>query len=369
VEFSTVRHPSPKSPRRPYIDWLRGVAVLIMIEWHVVDAWTTDESRTGNVFAVLAMLGGLAAPLFLFLAGVAIPFAAASHQRKNRALAPGSLESVRAAAWALQKRGLEVILIAHLFRFHSYLWNLWGRFDGVFKPDILNILGLGMVAAAWCWGRSSTLSKRILWLLVPAAIILLLAEPSRTWGWPTLMHLRLEAYIRPNGWGQFAIFPWAAFVFVGAAVGEWIAQSRAAERERSFHGQLALAGAAITVAGIIAIFIPSPFHTSFWTTSVAYFLIRVGAMTLALAVAWLWMSRASSARWSPVVFFGQTSMFVYLVHVELAYGLFSAAWKRSMSIPQAALAYVAFTILMLWLARLWTKRTSAGPWIPEHLRA
>src|SRR5262245_18802455 len=104
-----------------------------MIEWHVVDAWTTDESRTGGVFAALAMIGGLAAPLFLFLAGVAVPFAARSHVRKGR--------SITEAAWAVQKRGWQVFFIAHVFRFHSYLWNLWGRWDGVFKPDILNVLG------------------------------------------------------------------------------------------------------------------------------------------------------------------------------------------------------------------------------------
>jgi len=339
-----------------------------MIEWHVVDAWTTTESRVGYVYAALAMVGGFAAPLFLFLAGVAIPFAAASHQRKS-GMTPRSRESVRAAAWALQKRGWQVVLIAHLFRFHSYLWNLWGRWDGVFKPDILNILGLGLVAAAWCWGRSAVPARRIAWLLLPAAIILLLTPASRLWLWPTLLHLRLEAYIRPNGWGQFAIFPWAAFVFVGAAIGEWIAQPRPAENERRFHGQLALGGAAITIAGIVAYFVPSPFGQSdFWTTSASYFLLRTGVMTMAMSGAWLWMSRRAGQHWSPVVLFGQTSMFVYLVHVELAYGLFSAAWKRSLTIPEAAIAYVLFTALMLVAAKWWVERT-ARPWIPEHLRA
>ena len=346
--------------RRPYIDWLRGIAVLIMIEWHVVDAWTTDQSRTGNMFAALAMIGGLAAPLFLFLAGVAVPFAARSHLRKGR--------SIREAAWAVQKRGWQVFLIAHAFRLHSYLWNLWGRWDGVFKPDILNILALGLVAAAWGWGRATTFKQRLVWLLLPAAIILLLAQPSRGWWWPTLLHLRVEAYIRPNGWGQFAIFPWMAFVFVGAAVGEWIAQARPVEEESRFHRQLALVATATLVAGVVAIFVPSPLHTNFWTTSVAYFLIRVGAMTLALAGAWLLFSGRGAKRENPIVFFGQTSMFVYLVHVELAYGLFSAAWKKSLSIPEAAIAYVIFAALMWAAAKLWVRRT-ASPWIPEHLKA
>jgi len=361
--FSTGRDPSPsmpRSPRRPYIDWLRGVAVLFMIEWHVVDAWMNDASRQGGSFTALALVGGLAAPLFLFLAGVAIPFAAASQQRKGL--------SLREAAWALQKRGWQVFLIAHVFRLQSFLWNPWARVDSIFKPDILNILGLGMVLTAWCWGRASTLRQRVLWLLVPAALILLLAPLSRGWWWPTLLYPRLEAYIRPNSWGQFTLFPWVAFVFVGACIGEWIAQPRPAAQERRFHGQLAVAGAAAIIVGALsALFLPSPFaRATFWTTSVDYFLVRTGLMTMALAGAWVWMSGARATRWSPVVLFGQTSLFVYWVHVELAYGMFSAGWKRSLTLPETAVAYVAFTVLMLFAARWWARR-SLQPWIPIHM--
>lgn len=342
-----------------------------MIEWHVVDAWMSDAERQGTQFTVLALIGGMAAPLFLFLAGVAIPFAAASQQRKARGgLDPASLESVRAAAWAVQKRGWQVFLIAHIFRLQSFLWNPWARWDSVFKPDILNILGLGMVLTAWCWGRSSRLTQRVAWLLVPAGVVMLLAPLSRGWWWPTLLQARFEAYIRPNGWGQFTLFPWIAFVLVGAVVGVWIGQARPAEQERRFHGRLALAGAAIIIAGIIDAFVPSPFaHSTFWTTSLSYFLIRTGVMTMALAGAWWWMSRASANRWSPVVLFGQTSLFVYVVHVELAYGILSAAWKKSLTLPETAAAYVVFTALMMWAAQWWTRRTTSGPWIPEHLKA
>ena len=207
------------------------------------------------------------------------------------------------------------------------------------------------------------------WLLVPAGIILLLSPLARDWWWPAQLHVRLEAYIRPNGWGQFALFPWAAFVFVGAAIGQWIAQPRPVEDERRFHGRLALGGAAIIIAGIVAYFAPSPLAPSdFWTTSASFFLIRTGVMTMALSGAWLWMSRRRANRWSPVVLFGQTSLFVYLVHLELAYGLFSAAWKRSHTIPEAAIGYVLLTVIMIVAARWWVNRT-ARPWIPEHLRA
>jgi len=59
--------------RRVYIDWLRGVAVLAMIEWHVFDSWTMQgATRDTDLWSVIMYIGGLAAPLFLFLAGLAI---------------------------------------------------------------------------------------------------------------------------------------------------------------------------------------------------------------------------------------------------------------------------------------------------------
>jgi uncharacterized membrane protein len=35
--------------RRGYLDWLRGLAVLIMIETHVLDSWTRFPDRETRV--------------------------------------------------------------------------------------------------------------------------------------------------------------------------------------------------------------------------------------------------------------------------------------------------------------------------------
>src|SRR5919109_763764 len=60
------------STRRAYLDWMRGLAVLIMIEAHVIDSWTGGADRDGVGFGWSLILGGFGAPLFLFLAGVTV---------------------------------------------------------------------------------------------------------------------------------------------------------------------------------------------------------------------------------------------------------------------------------------------------------
>jgi uncharacterized membrane protein len=142
--------------RRTYIDWLRGVAVLFMIEWHAVDAWTRLDARDSTTFGWLIFIGGWAAPMFLFLAGVSVALGGEAKMARS----PATPAARRAASWALQKRGWEIFLIAHLFRLFSLLLAPGSRWSGVFKPDILNILGLGIVGSAFCWGRIPAADNR-----------------------------------------------------------------------------------------------------------------------------------------------------------------------------------------------------------------
>ena len=66
-----------RATRRHYIDWARGVAVLIMIHAHVLDAWTAPTERKTIAFGYLNVLAGFAAPLFLWLAGFSLMLSAA----------------------------------------------------------------------------------------------------------------------------------------------------------------------------------------------------------------------------------------------------------------------------------------------------
>jgi uncharacterized membrane protein len=349
--------------RLKHIDWLRGVAVLAMIEWHTLDSWTRlGADREGPAWGVVGTIGGLAAPLFLFLAGVALPLALAAGQRRGLGR--------RAAAWQLQKRGWQVFGLAHLFRLQGFLLNPNASWSVLLKPDILNILGLGIVACGFCCGRGSTPHRAVAWLVGPALAIVLITPFVRLWWWPTLLHPSLEAYLRPVGnYGVFSLFPWVAIIFAGAIVGRVIAVSANAAADVRLQVRLALASLGLIASGWIGSYLPAPFGpSSFWTTSLSFFLIRIGLMTLALVAAWLWMRRPTAAHWSPLVLFGQTSLFVYWVHVELAYGVFSYPIQHTLPLPWSIAALVAFTTLMLGAAALWKGRKRPRPLVPSHLR-
>ena len=126
--------------RLDWLDWLRGVAVLVMIEAHTVDAWTQVADRSTLAFGRAFIVGGMGAPLFLFLAGVAVALAAESRVRRSG--------DARAAARSVRRRGWEIFGLAFLFRLQSYLLNPGASVDGLLKVDILNVMGPSIVLSA-----------------------------------------------------------------------------------------------------------------------------------------------------------------------------------------------------------------------------
>jgi uncharacterized membrane protein len=104
--------------RRGYLDWLRGLAVLIMIEAHVIDAWTRAADRSGAAYYWSIVLAGLAAPLFTFLAGLTAVLSAESKARRS--------DRATAAA-AVRRRGWEILGLAFLFRLQAMIVSLGAR--------------------------------------------------------------------------------------------------------------------------------------------------------------------------------------------------------------------------------------------------
>jgi uncharacterized membrane protein len=348
--------------RRQYVDWLRGIAVLLMIMWHSIDAWHEPANRGTGGFLTVAFLAGWPAPLFLFLAGLSMALAGSAR------LAAGFDRS--RIARRLARRGWQVFLIAHLFRLQSFLLNPNASWNAILKPDILNVLGLGMVFSAWLWRHAVTARDRVYWLLLPAVAITFVITPlAPTWWWPTLLYPRLEAYIRPVGnQGQFSLFPAIAFVVAGAFAGTFLGDRATREAESRFHRMAFGVGLLLMVVGIAMDAAPG-LWTIRWNQPAAVVTWRCGAILALLAVSFWWLSGSRRlSRWHPLLVFGQTSLFIYWVHVELSYGSLSYALRQSLTFPSAIAAYVLLTVAMYVAALLWRRRP-AGPLIPPHLRA
>ena len=91
-------------------------------------------------------------------------------------------------------------------------------------------------------------------------------------------------------------------------------------------------------------------------------------MLAMLVGASLWTRRWPAKPASPLVLLGRTSLFVYWVHVEIAYGVLSYPLHRALSLGQSLAGYAGLTVVMYLLASLWLQR-GRGSLTPAHMRA
>src|SRR5215467_1012077 len=113
---------------------MRGLGVLIMLQGHVLDSWVRPQDRSGEWFWLSQFLGGLPAPIFLFLVGVSLALVL----DRLRSKGAGSLSMVQRVV----KRGSFILLLAYAFRVEQFLiWYPASRWQDIFRVDTLNCIG------------------------------------------------------------------------------------------------------------------------------------------------------------------------------------------------------------------------------------
>ena len=342
---ATAATPGVASRREGYIDWMRGLAVIVMVFAHAVDSWARLDQRKSQAYFWFLVVAGMGAPMFLWLAGLSVPLAA--HARMRRGC------SVADASWRLQVRGWQIFGLAMLFRLQAYVFSPGASLAGIFKVDILNVMGVSLVVSAWLWGRSTSSRARIAWALALTAAVVVLSAPLRAWDWPAVLPDPLEFYLRPQpNRTTFTLFPWMAFVPAGLVIGEILALRRPPVR---LHVALLVGGLLGVCTAYWLSFQPTLVPGSqFWTTSPAFFGMRAASLVAVLGLCYflvreggLWQRFTLPRTWSPMQQLGRTSLFVYWIHVEMAYGIFSRPLHKRLSFEGALLATLLLMGLLL----------------------
>jgi uncharacterized membrane protein len=320
-----------------------------MIEAHTLDAWTRLADRGRPSYRWAIVLGGFGAPIFLFLAGVAMALAANARTRRGMSAADAGRRAVR-RAW-------QVFAFAFLFRLQSLLIS-GGGLRAFLKVDILNVMGVSMLVAATLWRLGRSHRTRAVLLATATVVAAMLTPPVRSTPLLDWLPNAIEAYLRPEaGRSTFTLFPWGGFLFGGVLAGMWldsgdtVNQRTAVERERVIW--LSAVGLAVGAGAYAASYLPPLYdQTSYWTSSPTFFFVRLGILAALVALAFAW-STLWAGRWSPLQEFGIASLFVYWIHVEMVYGVVSTPLHRALTFGQVIGAMVAFAFFLFGL--VWVK--------------
>jgi uncharacterized membrane protein len=329
--------------RRAYLDWLRGVAVLIMVEAHTLDSWTHAADRGRSDYKWAIVVGGFGAPTFLFLAGVSLALAAGSRLDKG-------LSEAEVSARA-RRRGWEIFGLAFLFRLQSAVLG-GGGVRSFLKVDILNVMGLSMLGTALLWGLARRTVTRVVVLVTAAAATAMLTPIVRVTKVLDWLPDPIEAYFRPIAqYSGFTLLPWGGFVLAGASTGLWLDTARTPRDERRVILWLAVLGPALVATGYALSLLPPVYReTNFWTSSPTFFVLRVGVLIAAIPIAYAWTAAVPGR--SPIQELGIASFFVYWIHVEMVYGFLTWPIHRRLTFEQALVAFALFTVFLYGLVKL-----------------
>ena len=347
-----MNDPRPRSAHRVvFIDLARAIAVVLMVAGHTSSALLAKSYQSGPWFEVWTFQRGLTSALFLLLAGFAFSIATTRHWATHLALSPPVLKRAR--------RFATFVVLGYALHLPTRpIWKVAAvtepQWRALFAVDVLQLIGMTLliVQALVLLSRS----RRVFMGVSFAAAAGVVAAAPFMWrtDWTQALPLPLAAYLSPGTGSFFPLFPWTAYVLIGAATGQVYARWGAANMGTFARWGMLLPGGLMVVLA----------HTLMWgiPSDVA---LRTGSCFLVMGAIALISQRISQL---PHVFgaVAQESLVVYFVHLCIVYG---SVWNPGLNRvfgerlpPAAALGFVvAVVIPMIALAWYWNRLKHVRP--------
>jgi len=347
-----------KGPRYGFIDLLRGFAIVMMGETHVVSAYLPFVLRTDNGFFFwLSYLNGLVAPSFLFATGFSLML-----QSKRQW---EDWLHFRLPFWKQMRRIGFITLVAyytHLqwfgVRWYLRSWNDAKMWERTFQVDVLQCIVVSLLAVL----AIIVIFRKRAFLPWVTGILALGIALSTPWMWSIdfrgKLPLPIALFLNPQGISLFPIFPWMSCVLAGAFACHFFLKKAAAGKIAQYMKFTACLGGLMIVAGILLRDAPYslPGVSHFYTTSPLYLMVRMGSVLLISAVLYKYETRA---KWmQPVRLAGQESLLVYGVHLWIIYAFLRGRTLGPIIGKQFGYLgcfglSIAIIILILILAKYW----------------
>ena len=350
IERNEERERSPRgaannrdsSGRLTFLDWSRGLAVVIMLQGHVFHSFNRTDLRNNGPFTLSQFLGGIGPAVFLVLTGITLAFLMDRREHQGYAALARWKYAARRAGYLFS--------LAFLFRLQLWLFAYpQSPWTDLFKVDILNCMGFTIALMSVM--AIFTTAERVR-LCAGLGVAIATASPlvsAIDWSW---LPPGISAYIVPS-YQYFAFFPWAAFIAFGISIGSVLRMVKAEQMNRVMQWG-ALAGFALILGGQYFSNLPYSLYpkSEFWLDSPGLIVIKLGVVMLVLAFAFVWTEYAVRDSWSWIRQFGTTSLLVYWTHIELVYGRWFGSWKEGLDNLQCAFYAAALIAFMLALSVL-----------------
>ncbi len=337
------------------IDWMRGIVMVFMAIDHA--SLMLNAGRVANDSAATFEVGSalppsqfftrwithLCAPTFVFLAGTAIAVSAA--RRRERGM----------SAWSIDRD----LLIRGVF-IASLDLLIMSQIAGTTVLQVLYAIGASMVLMVPLrrLGTNALLGLSLLMIVGGEAVIGLLWDPAGGGVAPLWVNLLFAPRFSHDLLVVYPVLPWLAMMMLGWVFGERFVAAPpegrwSAERVLVVGGLSALAVFAVVrgIDGYGTMFLHRAdgsivqwLHVSKYPPSLAYTSLELGLMALSLAGLMRLETKVQARPLSPILVFGQTALFFYVIHFLILGGSARLAEKAGLGLTYLA-AFAVLTFL------------------------
>ncbi len=345
-------HSRPRSHTRViFIDLARALAAVFMLYGHTVSALLDPRYQTGTWFDIWVFQRGLTSTLFLLLSGFAFSIATGRHWASHGQISPAVIRRMRRfSLFAV----LGYALHFPVGRLVDLAYATPERWQSFLVVDVLQLIGVTFIGVQLL--VMLTKSRRAFgWTSFVAAVAIILLTPL-FWrvDWLAWLPLSMASYFSPATGSQFPLFPWSAYVLLGAALGQWYMRWGTARLDWYANVALFAPGLALVT---LAFLVDWLLGSEAWASVPNQVAVRMGASLMLLAV----IARASQRITRlPHIFgaFAQETLLIYFVHLCIVYG---SVWNRGLAQVygptlgpgQTVLFVVMLLMAMFGLALYW----------------
>lgn len=353
-----------KPKRFEFIDVLRGLSVIWMIEAHLADVILDSNFKHTDFFYYISISNGFVAVIFLFCAGASFYI---SSSRKF-----DDYKHFRKPFWLYLKRLGFILVIAFALNLPRLSFRL---IQDVSNNELLRFLECNILHTI----VYSSILALLIFFIIPnikylkyiSLIIALAVYFATSFVWSIDPFQYMNIFFAPMfaEWpvSHFPLFPWMGHFFAGIAITAFFME---ASDKISISKKLVIVSSALIIITLLAknlYLYHYPYVQNWWDTDPGHFIFRVSVTILLFSIFFL-TENIYREKWysKPLALMGRESLFYYAGNVILIYGSvanigFRQIFHSSAPPIPTLIIYIIFTIVLYYIGVLWFKTKSEKP--------
>lgn len=356
--------------RALFIDLLKGLALVVMIEVHVFNSLLIPEIKNYWWFKYLNFINGLVAPAFTFTSGMVFILTLTKSGEELRKFGK--------TFWRRISRIGLIFLAAytlHLpyFSFRKVFINTnFQTLNSFYHVDVLQAIGSGLLVLLIA--RLIIKNNNSLFNFCAFMTLFVVFFSPFAWKIDFLDYLPISIanYLNRMHGSQFPIFPWWNFVFAGAFTSKFYLMAKEKNQENIFAQQLIIIGAAFFLISVLLINVLLPENLASIIPHPFFFLERLGFIYMLLGIGYFFIEKKQTYN-SILLDVSRESLLVYWLHLQFLYrdlftinGLYSR-FNGKLNVFEATIVTLILVAIMMAIAKFWGGLKNKRPIVAKRI--